>query len=83
MDAAGSVRLFLSEIISPDQVAFEFAGAHGLGLEQQLINFRKALQVAMASEIPPAVPTGLGAAFDFLTSFLKGQPARQHLVVSG
>ncbi len=74
-------KTFLIRNYFEKQIAFEFTGAYGSGLTQQLYHFSKALQESMASEIPPATPASWEQAFSFLTSFLKGKNSKQPLVI--
>lgn len=74
-------KTFLIRNYFEKQMAFEFTGAYEARLPEQLANFSKALQGAMASDIPPAIPANWGQAFEFLTSFLKNKPAKQPAVI--
>ncbi len=74
-------KTFLIRNFFEKHITFEFTGAHGGDLAQQLFNFSKALQLAMATEIPPAIPTRWEQAFAFLTSFLKSKLDKQPLVI--
>ncbi|MEO8404530.1 MAG: ATP-binding protein [Chitinophagaceae bacterium] len=74
-------KTFLIRNYFRKQMTFEFTGACESGLSQQLYNFSKGLQDAMASDVPPATPVNWEQAFTFLTSFLKGKQGNQPLVV--
>ena len=62
-------------------IAFEFTGAFNGALTDQLLNFSKALQLTMDSEIPPAVPSGWSQAFDFLGAALKTKLGKRPVVL--
>src|SRR5690606_21222489 len=64
-------KTFLVRNFYASHIVFEFTGIHNSGLSDQLSNFGRALQEAMQSVIPPAVPQSWLQAFMFLTDFLK------------
>lgn len=74
-------KTFLIRNYFEKQKVFEFTGAYGSGLPQQLFNFSKALEEAMTTDVPPATPVNWEQAFTFLTSFLKGKLDKQPLVI--
>lgn len=74
-------KTFLIRNYYEKHMAFEFTGAYESGLPEQLSNFSKSLKEAMATDVPPAIPTNWGQAFDFLTSFLKSKLDKQPLVL--
>ncbi len=74
-------KTFLIRNYFEKQIVFEFTGAYEAGMQQQLYNFGKALQEAMATEVPPATPVSWEQAFTFLSSILKGTPGKQPLVI--
>lgn len=74
-------KTFLIRNYFEKQITFEFTGTYEAGLPEQLANFSKALQEAMASAVPPAIPANWGQAFDFLTGFLKDRLGKQPAVI--
>lgn len=74
-------KTFLIRNYFEKQIAFEFTGAYEAGMVQQLYNFSKALQEAMATEVPPATPDSWEQAFSFLTSFLKTKLNKTPVVI--
>lgn len=74
-------KTFLLRNYFEKQLVFSFTGAYEAALSEQLANFSKALQEAMASSIPPAIPGNWGQAFDFLTGFLKNRAGKQPAVI--
>lgn len=74
-------KTFLIRNYFEKQMAFEFTGAYDLSLPQQLFNFSKALQEAMASAVPPATPVNWEQAFSFLTSFIKSNPRKPFVIL--
>lgn len=74
-------KTFLIRHFYAQHLVFEFAGGFEAGLQDQLGYFAKALQVAMDTDIPPAVPDNWPQAFDYLTAFFKTLPARRPAVL--
>lgn len=74
-------KTFLIRNYFEKQIAFEFTGAYESGMSRQLYNFSKALQEAMATDIPPAIPENWEQGFTFLTSFLKSKLDKHPLVI--
>lgn len=64
-------KTFLIRNFFEKDLVFEFTGVHEVVLGEQLLHFSNALQQAIGSAIPPAVPTNWIQAFTFLTEFLK------------
>lgn len=56
-------KTFLIRNYFEKQIVFEFTGVYEAGMQQQLYNFGKALQEAMATEVPPATPVNWEQAF--------------------
>lgn len=74
-------KTFLIRNFYEQHLVFEYAGVHEAGLEEQLLNFRNALQQAMGSIIPLATPTNWIEAFAFLSELLKVKLLNQPTVV--
>ena len=74
-------KTFLIRNFYAQQLVFEFTGAFEAGLQDQLGYFAKALQDAMVTDIPPAVPANWPQAFEYLTAFLKTVPERRPAVL--
>ncbi len=72
---------FLIRNFYEKELVFEYTGVHDAGLGEQLLNFSNALQQAIGSAIPLAVPTSWTQAFTFLTEFLKTKLIRKEAVV--
>jgi AAA+ ATPase superfamily predicted ATPase len=74
-------KTFLVRNYYEKHLVLEYTGVHETGLEEQLLNFRNALQQAMSSAIPPATPTNWIEAFSFLSEFLKTKLIKEQAVV--
>jgi hypothetical protein len=74
-------KTFLIRNFYEENLVFEFTGVHDAALQDQLLNFRNALQQAMKSAVPPAAPDNWIQAFAFLSAFLKEKLAREPVVV--
>jgi len=74
-------KTFLVRNFYEKHLVFEYTGVHEAELDEQLLNFRNALQQAMGSNIPPAIPTNWIEAFTFLSEFLKTKLVREQAVV--
>jgi len=74
-------KTFLVRNYYEKHLIFEYTGVHEAGLEEQLLNFKNALQQAMESTIPPATPANWIEAFTFLTEFLKAKLTQAPVVI--
>jgi AAA+ ATPase superfamily predicted ATPase len=74
-------KTFLIRNFYEKDLVFEYTGVHEDGLGEQLLNFSNALQQAMGSAIPPAVPTNWIQAFRYLTELLKTKLLEKQAVV--
>ena len=74
-------KTFLVRNYYRQQLVFECTGVHEAGLSDQLLNFSRALQQAMKSAIPLAIPGNWMQAFIFLSDFLQTKFKEQPLVV--
>lgn len=74
-------KTFLIRNFYHKHLVFEFTGAHEAKLGDQLLAFSNALNTAMASKVPTAVPANWIQAFEFLTEFLKTKITKDPVVV--
>jgi predicted AAA+ superfamily ATPase len=74
-------KTFLVRNYYEKHLIFEYTGVHEAGLEEQLLDFRNALQQAMQSVIPLATPANWIEALTFLSEFLKIKLTREPVVV--
>lgn len=74
-------KTFLVRSFCKDKIVFEFTGIHEAGLKEQLQNFSLALQKAMKSNIPAAIPGNWLQAFDYLDRYLLALPAKGPAVI--
>jgi hypothetical protein len=74
-------KTFLIRNFFAKQMVFEFTGVHEATMTVQLENFSMALQKAMGSAVPPAIPANWVQAFKFLEDFLKARDSKQTAVV--
>lgn len=74
-------KTYLIRSIYGERIVFDFTGVHEAGLKNQLQNFSYALQKAMGSSVPAAVPRNWIQAFDFLEKYLEQKIKGQKSVV--
>lgn len=74
-------KTFLIRNYYSKQLVFECTGMHEAGLTEQLPNFSSALQQAMQSQVPLAIPNSWMQAFTFLSDFLQAKPGKQPMVI--
>jgi AAA+ ATPase superfamily predicted ATPase len=74
-------KTFLIRNFFEKDLVFEYTGVHEAGLLEQFQNFSNALQQAMGSAIPPALPINWIQAFAFLTEFLKTKLTGKQAVI--
>lgn len=74
-------KTFLIRNLFEKQMVFEFTGVHEAAMTVQLENFSLALQKAMGSAVPSAIPDNWVQAFKFLEDFLKARTSKQPAAV--
>lgn len=74
-------KTFLIKSVFSEKLAFEFSGVHDAKLQDQLLNFSLAMQSAIKSAIPLAVPENWIKAFYALQQYLEPIVSIQKTVI--
>ncbi|MBX3254949.1 MAG: AAA family ATPase [Chitinophagaceae bacterium] len=74
-------KTFLVRSFYKERLLFDFTGIHNADLSTQLENFSIALQKAMSSAVPAAVPQNWIQAFFFLEQYLTPKIKKQKAVI--